>query len=594
MPNLITPLSQEFNKFFNEALNCRIKAPPYYVWRVPQTFTFAKRYWLTAVTGCVNASLLDEIFDVYYSWSNIYQYWRKGNDLKVYKNEATLIWSKTSWYNTTDNIEYKFITIRSATGTGWSEDTEYTLTGWSDWQADVSTATWTPNAFAWKFAILYWAGTSIDSNGQYIAITSNTATSILGPTLVNPSAGTKMRIFDSLWAVPAWLSDTGLQVMHNDDIVIPIASLPKMKDAVSVREKIFFVTDMNIVMRSTGWIWVLTVVDIGESVLWTVTDFVNIVDYQNYILLVWLWEINNIQETITTTTDSLWVTTSTTTYPIFNITYSVGVFKQWALSVSNNWLYMISNKKQFVAISITPAGTNKYTVESKNQWIYIQKYIDNITTNDKLRISINDDEIYLIINTWSGANIHIYDMFYQGWHKWTTEISIHWFKRTWFADRLFMPWSTFLDNAEHKYVQALEQVIWEDTLMQNKRHYFIKLHLAKDTTPNTTVEFDVNVWSDRYSFSKSLATSGYLNGLFPSPVSAIWTSLLWMGLIGDSWSDLLALMADVCSIEIPTWFFYEIGIIRLKANEDNRFECGGFLHEYNVFVPAVTAYTNTI
>lgn len=60
------PLSQEFNKFYSDVLNCKVVSPPYYPGQVPQSFFFKKRdgFSKTYVTELGNSlSSYTEIYD---------------------------------------------------------------------------------------------------------------------------------------------------------------------------------------------------------------------------------------------------------------------------------------------------------------------------------------------------------------------------------------------------------------------------------------------------------------------------------------------------------------------------------------------------
>lgn len=578
-------LWQDFNNLYTDSLNCDIVAPPFYQWRIPFSFFFKKRW---AFSKIETAEEFDIIYDYYEEWTDLYYIWRIGTNVIV-KHWATTL--HTSTY--VDWVFYKFFL---AQWVKWTPVESWTWANWIVVWTDIViqdlTKSWVVNAYALKYVYIYeatswaWQIFQIDSNTTTDLVITNTGWII-------PPVNAKYKIFDDYTAVLSFVSWDYIYNIQSDTSVLPIKSIINPKDAIFFDWYYYIVGQDNKVWR-WGESWFAWYFWFG-SYLWTKVDIVNIINFKDYILLLWTSSISAIR--IINRVNSVWDTVATPV--ILPVTTDIALFKQWAYVIYNVWLYVISQNKQFLWVEITDVWIDKYTVNTTNQWIYIQKFLDNFSTSSSIRIWIDDQNIYITVkDSWS-TTMYRYDILYKWWHRWETLLPIVNYKyRKFIWDTLYIKWYDALtDEWWLQYNQNLRVVIWEDSIFNNKRALITKIYVWKNTTMNSKIKYLVFAGGNTDSYEKILWESWYVQDIAWYWLQTSWTlwwQLLWISLLWESLTNWLDLIADVATIENPTWFFYELCIIDLSAEWTEEFETWGLMIWYTKFEPQVTAYRNVI
>ena len=579
------PLIQDFNKLYTDILNCDIVAPPFYPWRVPQTF-FLKKRW--AFVWIVWAEVFDTIYDIYEEWSDIYYIGRIWNNVLVKMNSTTIYtWTFVDW------VQYKFFT---AQWPKWTVQESWIWANWVTIPPDIViqdlTKTWVVNAYAWKYVYIYEADTWV---WQSFYIDSNTATDLYITSTwwkVAP-VNAKYKIFDFYWYNPSFVAWDYVYNIQDVTSVLPIISIPTPMDAIYFNWNYYIAAqDKNI---HVWWDWIFSTYFSWRSNIWTSPDLQNIINFKDYVLLLWTKWMSLVRTIVRV--DALW--TSVTERTIIPFSYDISIFKQWAYVIYNTWLYLISQNKKFIWIEITDVWIDKYTVNTKNQWIYIQQFLDSITTSDEINIWINDENIYITVRGSWKSTIFNYDVMYMWWHRWETLLWINNFKNNKFIwDTLYTKaYDAWTDEWALQYNQKIRTVVWEDIVFLMKRALLTKLYIWKNTTKGTYIEYSVLAWGNADKYIKNFEESTYIQDVAWYSLQTdwtVWTNILWFSLLWDSLTTGLDLLADFALIENPTWFFYEICIIDIIWNWTEEFEFGWMILWYQKFEPQVTSYKNVI
>ena len=95
------------------------------------------------------------------------------------------------------------------------------------------------------------------------------------------------------------------------------------------------------------------------------------------------------------------------------MTRDIAIYGQNYFLIYNQGFYIISNNKRFLSVTITPQPNDKYTITLTPQGMYIQNFLDAISTTHNVPFWVYDQDIYII--QWNGTktNIFIYKNFYQ-------------------------------------------------------------------------------------------------------------------------------------------------------------------------------------
>ncbi len=597
-------LQQEFNKLYPDIVNSEIIPPPYYSGRVPQNFFLRKRWWLEELYDF----WLDEIFDIEEIWVYIYWIGRDWTDVKVVKIDTTVdpvvpATLYTGTYATGINYSFKYITSVSWTvvyswssywAVSWTDDLFYKTWTYTFTSADIgryiyvydddpSTPWW-----AWAWQILRITGIDWWWNA------------IVWEWKVPPGAvGTKMLFklfwYNSVTSVLSFIWGSNLQVIHNDTTILPVVWVSDPIDFNLYKWRLYILASNGWVFVSEAWFynayfWLSSFIGSSPSAF-------NIIDFQDFVLILW----KNFIDIVKTDTVQIWTTSEIKTYfSIANVSRSHGIYQQNSFNIYNQWLYVFTKNKQFIALSITSAWFDKYVVNEQNQWIYIQKFLDNFDTTDTIRLTINDQFIYLFEKTTSSTIIFIYDIFYKWWHRRTTDLPITKYKTYFIWDTLYsINDSVKTDEWVVKYTQDIQVVVWEDSTLYTKRCYFVKMVITAVTTKKVYANFKIIVWWDTYEIRKDLSGSWYL--IKASTITNIdwdqdptlWTNMLWYELL-NWWVDIDQYVWMIANIEIPTWFFHELFIIDIVGEWVEWIEFWWLMVWQETLLPQITALDNVI
>lgn len=579
-------LQQEFNKYYTDIVNCDITHPPYYTWRVPHTFFLRKRWGFSSY---YNYALNVEDFIVF----NWVEYWL----VKSWANLLLKQWWTTLWtYTYNSNLNQKF---KIVTSVNWTMSESWSWANWDDttpWVFKLvdSSKTWTVNAYAGKYVYMdtwtIWAW-------QVWLIQSNTATELVLANwwTVKPS-NVAYKIFASYWECLWIITWDWFYIVHNSTNILKVDKFGIVKDLTVFKWKIFYVNNLDYVWYSDWWAYWNTYVSLTSPV-WNIWNILNIDTYQNYVLLFksdWVYLID--EKTITVS----WSTSYD--YKINLLTNLFWLLNRWAYTIYNQWVHMVTSVKKFIALSITPAGTDKYTVEETNEWIYIQKFLDTILSSDVLWIWIIQDRIVVTHKTSTLTNVYIYDFFYKWWHRWTTDLNIYWVKTYWdfyyIWDKVYKInlW-LYKDEWNILYNQSVKSVVWEDNVFSIKKFNFTKFYIWSDTTKWTYVNNICYLWWLRYEDifyfenSKWLTDKELVNSDW-----TLWSTILWNGILWwySPWYLTSLLYADIWTIEIPLWYDTELGIIEIVAEQNERFVLWWVIVWYELIEPQVTPLNNVL
>lgn len=590
MEYFLAPLWQDFNKVYADVVNSSIIPPPHYTWRVPHSFFFTKRWGFSEYAW---SQSFDEIYDIVESWSDIYYLWKIWSNVKMKKNSTELYsWTYVAWVN------YKFYYINSAK---WTLSESWTawewVTSWSDVIIRDTTKTWTVNAYAWKYVYVYEATAW---TWQIMQIDSNTATDLVVTQSwwKTPPTGAKYYIFSNFWDTLSFVWPDYCYIVHNDSTIVKIKTVQNPIDAIYWNWRNYIVdTNKKVFVSAEAWLFANYFNQ--RSLIWAVDDVVNIIDFRDFVLLLWLSKISVIRSSEKVATTVSWASEILTTFSIVTVTNQVWLYAQGAFSIYNNWLYILSTFKQFLSVNIESVGIDKFTVSNQNNWIYIQKFLDTIASTDHIRIAITDQNIYIIVNNWSLTNIYIYDYIYLWWHRWRTNLVIWWYKKLKFFWKKIYEISTtsILDDWTDTYDQNIKIIVWEENIFNMKRSLLVKFYITRNTSLNSKCVFTIEAWGNVDIFEKELNELWYLQfaaWLYSWTSNTLWSNILWYWLLWSQKLSLSNIVADIANIEIPTWFFHELLIIELKWEGSNRVEFWWMMEWYTLYEPQVTPFKNVI
>ena len=589
MELLPLPLWQEFNKTYTDVVNCDIISPPFYTGRVPQSFFFKKRWAISAVAS---KETFDEIYDTYESWTDVYYIWKIWTAIKVKKNSTTLYtWTYTAW------VAYKFFFSLSAKWTSTESWTAWEwVTVWADIVLQDTTKTWTVNAYAWKYVYVYEA---ISWEWQIFKIDSNTATDLVitQSWWKIPPTGAKYYIFPDYWFTLSFVDYAYVYTINSDSVVLPIKAIPNPIDALYFNWRYYIVDKNKNVFVWDEWFfaWYFN----QASLIGSAPDILNIANHRDLVLLLWANEVNCVQSEKFTLQDTATTTVVKTFFKIVPVTKEIWLFTQNSFTIYNQWFYILSKYKQLLWVSITSVWIDKYFVDTKNQWMYIQKYLDNLATTNAIRLHIDDQKISLIVKETSQTVIYNYDVLYLWWYKWVTQLPINnikWDKFIWATiySKAFDAWK---DAWNLSYNQSIRTIVWEEWIFTMKRSLLTKFYIWQNTTKWTYVSYTVMAWWNLDKYTKNFIESWYIQDIAWYSIQTdwtLWTSMLWMSTLWESQTLWLDIMADIALIENPTWFFYDIHIIDIKADDSDEIEFWWLAIWYSIFQPQVTPIRNVI
>jgi len=577
-------LQQDFNKIYTNIENCIIVKPPYLNWRVPHTFYFDKRGWFS-VFELVS---FDKIYDTLHTSSWDYYIWTIWTDTVLKKWVTTLY----TWAIQFDR-NYKFIywtSVKWISVENWTWLVSSIIDPLNIFLEDVSKA-WTIDAYAWKFIYIYIATTW---TGQILKITSNTATQLSVWWFEADITGWTYKIFDELWSVPFVIWWDWLYWIHDDTEIIKAENFSNITDIVTVHDR-FFSIDIN--WNINKWFeWQHLLYQDADSHVKTVENVLNLTSFQDYLLILSSDSISLIkQENITV----WWDTQEIYTWSL--VTRDFWIFSINAFEIYNEWLYLLDSNRKFISLSINAVTDSKFTTVISDEWIYIQKDLDNIWSSSSVWVEIDSNEIKIINTlTWS-TNFYIYDRYYKWWHKWNSLLEIYWYNNTtlkyYWTDIYFVDHVLIKDESVHDIVQKIKLIFWEENMTAFKRIIFQKLILWSFTTEWFIIEYTITSWEDLIVFPKEVKWTQFLRqwaSQVASSWSSLWQSIMWLWLIWDNDDSLDYLYPKVWAVKVNLWYACELMEAELIAASWKKIVFWWQLIWYEQAHPWLTSVKNTI
>lgn len=625
-------LGQEFNRNLLDTVNCELVKPPYLAGRVPYQFFLKKRRALDLTLDFG----MDEVYDLYKSGSDFYAYGKVGSTMQVRKNNASTtvlsIGAPVSGYT------YKFVFPRMPVGaiydSGFSSSGVAELTTLTD-----GTKAWGTNTLAGKYVYCYAqnvAGVGVGA-GQWAAIASNTGTviTISGSFAGSGVLGVKYRIYDSVEFAISVTSDTGIYVIHkesgtaltttgtlysNNSWTDGIAGTDVMllRTIGPVLDGIYKDSRWYLALPSTGSrpnpSWVSPYTDGGAAVSSSVAttsgsiqNCLNVFQFQEYVIFSSRSQLKMIKETILQ--DSSGASYSTFTLGVMSDNF--GQFATGAFRVWNQSLFMLTNQKRFVSVSIVPVYGSQFKIDIQQQGVYVQGILDNFTNTDKVSITIDENDIWLVRQPAAGDSwVLRYDIAYKGWHRWTTGTRV---TKVWNGDNSsprFFGAGVFtlsggigykdrlgVGGTTYAYDQSIQAIFGDARPRSYKNLNAVVFTVGPSTTRNSTVSATSRFGGAIGNASAPLLTSQYLLSI----LSAIGNpgqggNLLgpWPYPPGDLQAPVSSDVADCAVIEWHIAHHCVFSILEWKGLGDEAVEFGGCSISYEEGSPLNVDPYNTI
>lgn len=573
-------LQQDVNKLYPDIKDHDIIPPPHWNWRVSHTFFLKSRWGLNLSVDFGGDKVID------YLEYNGDKYWliQDWTDLILRKNNSstTLL---TKWID--DSINHRLLLLSSVwwaeldSGTWASSNVNtgvYTITD--------STKSWTANEYAGKFIYIANADTG---TWQIFQISSNTRTILtlsrwreLAPTNIS------YYIFESWKEVPAVITDDWIYVVHNDASIYKLNNFGTVIDAIYNMWRFIAVDTNDNIIVSYAW-YNAHFID-NTSIIGTFSWVLAITSFQDFVLLIGntrLWLIK--KEVVSVTIGSAEV--SIETFKPILLTDLLWAFSKKSFRVYNQWLYIYTSAKRFIALSINPAGTDRYTISQEDQWIYIQQFLDSISVDDEVSIVINAEKISLVHKTDTITNIFLYDTYYSFRYRWTTTLPIHGnivYNNIYYLwDKVYVyDWNIDKDYWNLAYIPKIRVLFGESDMFSIKNIVSHKLYIWKHTDQNITITYNAHLNWWKYNVRNTLASLKYLDDVI---IYSQWTwlgnTLQWLWIYWWYWVDAWEyFVADTNVIEIPTKLVCSLLEIELEWD----LEFGGMLLWYHVIDPSIT------
>jgi hypothetical protein len=596
MESINLSLGQNFNKTHNEIVNCEIVRAPHYPGRVPHTFFLRKRRGLVAAYD----DAFDETYDIVTIGSARYAMGKVGSNVVVKKNGVQLF--SSAWVA---GRQYKFMFINTCASTSAPayDGSARGITGSASILTDTGTPGWTVNAYAGKYVYVYEANSGGSGSGQVFPIRGNTATALdiseVGFQYTVPT-NCKYYIFDFFRDTLSFIAGDGVYCIHTDANIIKIAGTGNCVDAIYRKNKFFFVDTNYVIYAGVGYLY-FGFHQTQASIVGSAYGCFNMVEFQDYLLLLGNNFIKLLKETqvIVSNTTSIQFTVQ----PVIE---TFGAFQQGSFRVYNQGFYMFTNNRQFMSVSITAVASDKYVVQETNQGLYAQKYLDLVNILDNVRITIDDQGIWIVHRDGTGIGgsiIHVFDIIYQGWHHWITQLAISKVDlRT--GEKLFLGSKIFRqetvavplrkDDGNYAFDQVISLVLGEDTVHAMKRNIFTKLYLGKNSTRNIFARFYNSIGGRNWNFDTKLVQSSYLNlaAAYSSVSNSLGTMVLGTANLGKG--ETIPTVSDTGIIEIGTGFMYSLCILEYRAEGEEYLEYGGTMVGLDKLQDQINPYTNVV
>ena len=586
-------LQQDFNRIYTNVENCSITKPPYLDWRVPQTFYFTKRWGFEENID----EGYDEIFEVLDDWIDTYIIWKIWTNLVVKKNSTALYTEAYSYER-----HYKFIygpwviwtsVEYWAMANSWDDGTptEDPLNYWLEDTAKNRTA----DQWLWKYVYVY------DADNWYWEVKKilwNTATQLIVNWFQQDVINWTYKIFEEFSEALYFVGSDGFYWIHSDTDIIKVKWYWDVMDVVFAHDTFFAINTVWQVFK--WWPSYLLLFINDESFIVNKTNILRLVTFNDYVLLLSSHAVSLIKKEVLTFSDN----TTKDIYTSSLVTREFWIFDENSVETYNNWLYIFDNNKKFVSVNITPVTDTRFTTEVKDEWIYIQKDLDNIIPGSSVSIDIDPNEIKIInqAQPWQ-TDIYIYDRYYLGWHKWTTGLE---FKKYYWPLDIYYWGKGYKVNSLLKtdfwsleITQVIKLLFWEENMTSFKRVIYNKLILGTKTDPEFKIQYDIISWSDSINFTK---IAKWINLLTQQQIAewtwdtALWQTLIWLWVMG--WSEDTELVQNlypsVWTVKIPFWTTLELLQFSLIAEWEKKIGYGWQVAAYEVLTPNVTDVKNVI
>ena len=567
-------LQQDVNKLYPDILNHDIYPPPQWPGRVSHTFFLKRRPGLNEQIDFGWDKVLD------YLQFNGSEYWlvKDSTNIKVYK-WTTLLSTKS--YSTTAN--HKLFTVSAPSGTkldSWTwASSNVTL-----WVFTITDATksWTTNAYALKWIYIY---NATIGSWQVMQIVSNTSTvlTLYSGWIIQPS-WIDYYIFDSYSECVAFVGNDWIYVVHNNSDVIKLNRFWTVKDCIYNLWRLFVVDANDNVLVSEQW----SNCFYYTQPIWTYSWVLWMVAFQDFVLMMCTDRIGMIKkESITIDSSS----NPIDTFKTLTITNVLWAFSNKSFTIYNQWLYVFTGTKKLIALTITPSGTDRFTVAQTDQWIYIQQFLDWITTWDDVQIAINAEKVVLVHNDNVAHNIYLYDTYYKFRYRRDSLLPIHgavvYNKIYYLWDKVYLSDSAITEDVwALDYTPRIKSILWEEDIFSLKTYIMHKLYVWANTDTNTKIKYVCHLDGWRYEVNTTLANIQYFyDALMFNTDGTRWRELFGYGIFGWQWFNVSDyILGKVNAIEIPIALTASLTEVYIEWD----IEFGWMLMQYDAYDPYIT------
>lgn len=568
-------LSQDVNKLYPDILNHEISAPPQWKGRVSHSFFLKRRPGLNTQVNFWGNDVIDYL---QYEW---FEYWlvKSWSNIKLYKWASVLY---TGTYNSA--VNHKLFTTGWPSGVMQDSGTSLTATAnLGTYTLTDSSKSWVVNAYAAKYIYIVTAGTG---TWQVFRIISNTATVLTLESwwTIAPAWVTSYKIFDNYSETVAFVWGDGIYTVNNDTNINKMNNFGTVIDCTYSLWRNFIVDTNNNVWVSDEWRWCY----FSAVPIWTYSWVLSIASFQDFVLLMCKDRIGMIKKvSYTIDTDG----SVLETFKTLTVSTNIWVFSAKSFAVYNQWLYIFSAINKLVALSITAAGTDRFTVTQTDQWIFIQQFLDNVKSTDVVSLWINAEKICLTIKNSDESLIFFYDTYYNFWYRWSTQLNI---TGVAIYNNIFFigSWVFKIDKSLSKdtwaldYTPELRSIIGEENIFSLKNYRMHKLYIWADTDDMTKIKYICHLDWSKYSVETDFKNIKYLQD------STLFTDSNWFGssmfgywIFGWEWFSMSEfIMWYVNTIEFPITLTSSLTEIYITWD----IEFGWMMFEYEELSPTIT------
>jgi hypothetical protein len=563
MADTLLLLQPWLNKTYTDIVNSEISVPPYYPWKVQHTFFLRKRKWIHQFKDFGWDEILDFILfeDNYYAlvkdWTNVY----------LKKNTAwSILWTWT--YNTT--TKFQFNTFQSAK---WTILDSWINADWivasSDTLLEDTTKAWTVNEYAGNYVYITWTWVWAWRVSQ---IGWNTATWLKIDWWYNTPDSVNYSIFEDYGEVLAFTWWNWLYTINNETSpwIIRASKLWNIIDFTIVNHRLIYLLEDWYLWESLGWYFMFQTEDLKYigRVAWALAIF----QYNDFIIC-WSKESITIIKSQSTKVTEFYVETwevlskqvSLDNYTISQTINTMWLFSKDSYVIYNTWVYLFTANRKFIALWITWVTDTQYSIKQDDQWWLIQKYLDNISDDASVSMSITEESIRILSNNWEESFIYIFNLLYTTWHTWETDLYLTSIKKYidqyYFWDKIYIYDDDTLDDDIrykdawiYEYNQEITAIIWEAEIMSMKRYLLAKFLIWVNTDPETIIKFTSRFWWKEYNIRATFEDLQYLKKAALTDSSwTLWVPITWTWVFWWPLWDLITWDSDISLVEIPLW-----------------------------------------